>query len=84
MLDAQIGLALEIAAESAQWPEGTALSPVRMTHVKVRSFTPPGTTLTIGAQMRDAVDGEGTYMLSAQSEGKPVATARVVIAEKSP
>jgi 3-hydroxymyristoyl/3-hydroxydecanoyl-(acyl carrier protein) dehydratase len=84
MLDAQIGLALELACESSQWPAGAALSPVRMTNVKVRSFTPPGTQLTLGAEMRDPVDGEATFMLSAHAEGKPVATARVVIAEQAP
>lgn len=81
MLDAQIGLALTLAAESSHWRAGAALSPVRMTHVKVRSFTPPGTSLTIGAQMREPEGGEATFMLSAQAEGKTVATARVVIAE---
>jgi 3-hydroxymyristoyl/3-hydroxydecanoyl-(acyl carrier protein) dehydratase len=83
MLDAQIGLALSLATESAQWPAGAPLVPVRMTHVKVRAFTPPGTQLELGAQMRPLVDGEATFMLSAQSQGKTVATARVVIAERT-
>lgn len=83
MLDAQIGLALELASESSQWPAGTALTPVRMTDVKVRSFTPPGAQLTLGAEMREPVGGEATFMLSAQADGKLVATARVVIAEQA-
>jgi 3-hydroxymyristoyl/3-hydroxydecanoyl-(acyl carrier protein) dehydratase len=81
MLDAKIDLALALANESAQWPAGASLAPVRMTHVKVRAFTPPGTQLGLGAEMRPPADGEATFMLSAQSEGKTVATARVVIAE---
>ncbi len=82
MLDAQIELALDVAAQSGTWPAGTPLAPVRMTHVKVRSFTPPGATLDLDAKLRDAAGGEATFMLSAQAEGKQVATARVVIAEK--
>ncbi|HTQ01152.1 MAG TPA: hypothetical protein VMN56_17660 [Casimicrobiaceae bacterium] len=83
MLDAQIGLALDLATESSRWHAGAALSPVRMTHVKVRSFTPPGASLTIAAEMRGREGSEATFMLSAQAEGKTVATARVVIAEAS-
>jgi 3-hydroxymyristoyl/3-hydroxydecanoyl-(acyl carrier protein) dehydratase len=75
MLDAQIELALAIARET--WPDA---APVRMTNVKVRSFTPPGTQLTLGAEMRERDAREATYNLSAHADGKSVATARVVIA----
>jgi 3-hydroxymyristoyl/3-hydroxydecanoyl-(acyl carrier protein) dehydratase len=84
MLDAQIALALELARESSNWPAGTPLAAVRMTHVKVRSFTPPGAQLGLGAEMRPVSDGEATVMLSAHAEGKSVATARVVIKERTP
>jgi 3-hydroxymyristoyl/3-hydroxydecanoyl-(acyl carrier protein) dehydratase len=80
MLDAQIDLALALAGESAQWPAGTALAPLRMTHVKVRSFTPPGTRLGLVAQLQPAANGEATCMLKAEAGGRTVATARVVIA----
>jgi len=79
MLDAQIGLAMALAAESAHWPAGTALAPRRMTHVKVRAFTPPGSTLRLRAQMRAQAHDEATFMLTALAEEKTVATARVVI-----
>ena len=75
MLDAQIELALAVARETWRDP---AL--VRMTNVKVRSFTAPGTQLTLGAEMRERREGEATFNLSAHAEGKSVATARVVIA----
>jgi 3-hydroxyacyl-[acyl-carrier-protein] dehydratase len=75
MLDAQIELALSIARET--WPDA---APVRMTNVKVRSFTPPGTRLLLGAEVREHGEQEATYNLTAQADGKPVATARVVIA----
>jgi 3-hydroxymyristoyl/3-hydroxydecanoyl-(acyl carrier protein) dehydratase len=80
LLDAQIDLALQVAAESPHWPAKTRLTPVRMTNVKVRSFTPPGQVLTVAAQMRPPKGETATFMLSAESEGKTVATARVEIA----
>jgi 3-hydroxymyristoyl/3-hydroxydecanoyl-(acyl carrier protein) dehydratase len=75
MLDAQIELALAVARDT--WP---AAAPVRMTNVKVRSFTPPGAQLTLTADVHRQGEREATFNLSAQSDGKLVATARVVIA----
>lgn len=83
MLDAQIDLALAVAAETAHWPAGTPLAPLRMTNVKVRSFTPPGQVLKVGVELRAPKDGVVTCMLSAQCDDKPVATARVEIAPGS-
>jgi 3-hydroxymyristoyl/3-hydroxydecanoyl-(acyl carrier protein) dehydratase len=83
LLDAQIDLALQVAAESPHWPAHTALTPVRMTNVKVRSFTPPGQTLTVAAKMRPPKGEAATFMLSAEADGKTVATARVDIAPRS-
>jgi len=83
MLDAQIELALALARESAHWRKGAALAPARMTHVKVRSFTAPGTKLGLKAEMRPPSNGDATFMLAAEADGKTVATARVVIAEKT-
>ena len=74
MLDAQIELALSVARET--WRHA---APVRMTNVKVRSFTPPGTQLLLGADVRERNEREATFNLSAHADGKSVATARVVI-----
>jgi 3-hydroxymyristoyl/3-hydroxydecanoyl-(acyl carrier protein) dehydratase len=82
MLDALIDLALALAAESKHWRAGAALAPVRMTHVKVRSFTAPGTRLTLKAEMRPPSNGDATFMLSVECDGRSVATARVVVAEQ--
>jgi 3-hydroxymyristoyl/3-hydroxydecanoyl-(acyl carrier protein) dehydratase len=76
MLDAQIELAVCVARET--WRDAT---PVRMTNVKVRSFTPPGTRLVLGADVRERGERETTFNLSAHADGKSVATARVVIAQ---
>jgi 3-hydroxymyristoyl/3-hydroxydecanoyl-(acyl carrier protein) dehydratase len=83
LLDAQIDLALQLAAESARWPAGTSLAAVRMSSVKVRAFTPPGAVLAITAEMREAEGQVATIMLSARTEGKAVATAKVDIAPRS-
>ena len=82
LLAAQIDLALRVAAESPLWPAGTPLVPLRMTHVKVRSFTPPGQQLVIGAEMKPAHGHTATFHLSAAADGKSVATARVDIAPR--
>lgn len=80
MLDAQIGVALRLARGSGRWPADVALAPVRMTHVKVRSFTEPGSTLRLRAEMRASDGDEVTFMLAALAGERTVATARVVIA----
>ena len=82
LLDAQIELALQVAAESPHWPATTKLAPLRMTNVKVRSFTPPGQTLTVAAQMRPPKGDVATFMLSAGADGKTVATARASISHR--
>ena len=50
LLDAQIGLALQLAAQAPDLPAGTQPAPVRMTHVKMRSFIAPGEVLALDAQ----------------------------------
>jgi 3-hydroxymyristoyl/3-hydroxydecanoyl-(acyl carrier protein) dehydratase len=75
LLDAQIELALAVARETR--PDA---APVRMTNDKVRSFTPPGARLTLTADVRQQDEREATFNLSAHGDGRPVATARVVIA----
>lgn len=79
LLDAKIGLALALAAESGRWPAGARLVPLKMTNVKVRSFTPPGQVLELTARMRPPHDRVATFELSAAAEGRTVATSRVDI-----
>jgi 3-hydroxymyristoyl/3-hydroxydecanoyl-(acyl carrier protein) dehydratase len=79
LLDAGIGLALELAAHLPDWPAGAAPRVMRMTRVKVRSFTPPGARLELAATLQDHADGRATIALAAGAEGRSVATARVEI-----
>jgi 3-hydroxymyristoyl/3-hydroxydecanoyl-(acyl carrier protein) dehydratase len=81
LLDAQIGLALAVARESGRFAPAALLAPVRMTNVKVRAFTPPGQTLALTAQARPGGGEAATFQLTAEAEGRTVATARVEIRE---
>lgn len=79
LLDAKIALAMALACEAPHWPAGSALAPLRMTHVKIRSFTPPGQVLVVNAELKPPNDGTARCHLSAAADDKIVATARVEI-----
>lgn len=75
LLDSQIRLATKLAGEVLG--RGAAPTPVRMTHVKMRSFISPGQLVEIQAS-RAMHDAQSTRVaLSASVEGRTVATARV-------
>ena len=82
LLDAQIRLALEVAAEATHWPSGTRPAPSRMTHVKMRSFIPPGALLDIDAEMAPPQAGSAVVKLTARMSGKVAATARLEVSAK--
>lgn len=75
LMHAQIGLAVELAREA-----GHSLVPACMTHVKVRSFTPPGQRLELGAEITSTAADGVKMALTAQAEGRSVATARLQLA----
>jgi 3-hydroxymyristoyl/3-hydroxydecanoyl-(acyl carrier protein) dehydratase len=70
LLDAQIRLAMQLAAPG--------MVPLRMTHVKMRSFIAPGQVLRIEARRSDA----RRLKLSAETDGRTVATARLEFGSK--
>lgn len=79
LLDSQIRLATTLAREVIG--HDSAPVPVRMTHVKMRSFIAPGQLVEIQAS-RAAHGAQATRIaLNASVEGKTVATARVEFAE---
>lgn len=82
LLDAQIGLALQLAAEAPDRPAGTQPVPVRMTHVKMRSFIPPGEVLALDAQRASTGGGAGVITMRARANDKTVATARLEYAPR--
>jgi len=77
LLDAQVGLALQLAGETL--PPGPRLRPARVADVKMRSFILPGQAVMIEAAMRSATEGTAELSLAATVGGKRVATGRVEI-----
>ena len=77
LLDAMMGVALDLAHEAPALREAR---PVRATHVKMRSFIVPGQRLDIGVELAAAQDGLVRAMLSAKTDDKLVATARLELA----
>jgi 3-hydroxymyristoyl/3-hydroxydecanoyl-(acyl carrier protein) dehydratase len=82
LLDAQIRLALRLAGNDDDSSAGTKLVPARMTHVKMRSFIAPGDVLLLTAERAPSADAAYRILMSAQSNGKSIATARVELARK--
>jgi 3-hydroxymyristoyl/3-hydroxydecanoyl-(acyl carrier protein) dehydratase len=80
LLDSQIRLALRLAADVKDLPPGTKLAPVRMTHVKMRSFIAPGDVLELAAEWAPSTDGVKKILLSEQSNVRSIATARLELA----
>ena len=77
LLDAQIGLAMSVARDATHWAAGKIPVPARMTHVKMRSFIPPGAALDMDAELAATGTEGATIRLSARIDGKIVATARL-------
>lgn len=68
------------AAVLARDVVGREVQVQRITHVKVRAFTSPGTQLTLFAESAQAVEAEaGVWMLKvgAQNDGRTIAGARI-------
>ena len=57
---------------------------VRVTDVKIRSFTPPGQVLEVRAELLTASAEGATLSVAARAAGKGVATARIEVAPRRP
>jgi len=84
LLDTGIGIAMSVAREATFWPEGSMPVAARMTHVKIRSFTPPGATLEIDAELAQTSDAGATVRLVARMDDKTAATARLDVVARRP
>ena len=82
LLDMQMRLALDLAQESPAMASG-APHPIRVTHVKMRSFIVPSQRLEIGVELAPPHDGILKAMLSAKTDDRLVASARLEIAPAS-
>jgi 3-hydroxymyristoyl/3-hydroxydecanoyl-(acyl carrier protein) dehydratase len=74
LLDSQIRLALDLARAAIG---GTRLVAQRMTHVKMRSFIPPGADVMLGAELNRDRGLDDPVRLTAEIDGRTVATARL-------
>ena len=79
LLDTQMRLAVELARE-APTMKGAAPRAMRMTHVKMRSFISPSQRLEIGVTLAPGADDTLRAMLSAKTDGRAVASARLELA----
>jgi 3-hydroxymyristoyl/3-hydroxydecanoyl-(acyl carrier protein) dehydratase len=77
LLNEMIRLALTPTRDSTKPGSVPPVVPLRMTNVKVRSFTPPGQALQLAAELAGSAAGVTVASLSARAEGRMVATARV-------
>jgi 3-hydroxymyristoyl/3-hydroxydecanoyl-(acyl carrier protein) dehydratase len=77
LLDTMMRLALD-AARGA--PAFAHARPLRVTHVKMRSFIVPSQRLDIGIELQPPGDGVARAMLSAKTDDRVVATARLELA----
>jgi 3-hydroxymyristoyl/3-hydroxydecanoyl-(acyl carrier protein) dehydratase len=82
LLESKIRFALELASAATFWPAGTRPLPSRMTHVKMRSFIPPGAVLEIGAELGPPTRSTATVKLSTRMDDRIVATARLEVVAK--
>lgn len=77
LLDALAGLAVGLAREALPGPVSDALLPTRVSNVKIRSFTTPGTTLELEIDLLEVSSGGARLKLGVRNEGKTIATARM-------
>jgi 3-hydroxymyristoyl/3-hydroxydecanoyl-(acyl carrier protein) dehydratase len=84
LLDLQMRLAIELANSISDRPGGAAMTPSRMTNVKMRTFITPGQRVGINVELLPALDEGATarLALSAHVGDRAVATARVELVDR--
>jgi 3-hydroxyacyl-[acyl-carrier-protein] dehydratase len=84
LLDAQIQIALKLAAESKRWPPGVQLAASRVPDMKMRSFVPPGEILELSIDFESEPDENCVmFRTGARAHGKRVAMGLLEIAARS-
>ena len=81
LLDALAGLAVQVAREALPGPTAGALAPTRISNVKIRSFTAPGTALDLEIDLVELNRDRARLKLGARNDGKAIATARIEIGQ---
>jgi len=84
LLDLQMRLAIELANSLGESRGAAAMTPSRMTNVKMRTFITPGQQVGINVELLPAPDDSATarIALSAHVGDRAVATARVELVDR--
>jgi 3-hydroxymyristoyl/3-hydroxydecanoyl-(acyl carrier protein) dehydratase len=77
LLDTMMRLALDTARDA---PASAQARPLRVTHVKMRSFIKPSQRLDLGVELAPSSEGVARAMLSAKTDDRLVASARLELA----
>jgi 3-hydroxymyristoyl/3-hydroxydecanoyl-(acyl carrier protein) dehydratase len=83
LMDALATLSLQLAGQSAPLVGAGPLVARKVTQVKIRSFTAPGTRLELEAVLQDVDAQRARLKVAARSEDKTVATARIEVTPRS-
>ena len=83
LMDALATLSLQLAQQSTPLAGTGLLATQRVSQVKIRSFTAPGTRLELEAVLQDIDAQRARMKVSARSEDKTVATARIEVTPRS-
>ncbi len=78
LIDAIAGLAVQVAGEAMPASAGM-LIPRRVSNVKIRSFTVPGTTLDLEVELQELTGEQARLKVGARNDGKTIASARIEV-----
>jgi 3-hydroxymyristoyl/3-hydroxydecanoyl-(acyl carrier protein) dehydratase len=76
LLDTQIAQTLNVA-RGADWAQGRDVTPLKVTHVKMRAFITPGQALDLLLDVKPPVEGIAKATMQAAVDGRTVANARL-------
>jgi 3-hydroxymyristoyl/3-hydroxydecanoyl-(acyl carrier protein) dehydratase len=80
LLDALSGLAVRVAREAMAASPAVELAPRRVSDVKIRAFTAPGSTLELAVERVDSNSDGVRLKVAARSEGRVSASAGIEVA----
>jgi 3-hydroxymyristoyl/3-hydroxydecanoyl-(acyl carrier protein) dehydratase len=82
LMDALATLSLQLAQQSAPLAAARPLVTQKVSQVKIRSFTAPGAQLQLEVVLQDIDALRARLKVSARSEDKTVATARIEVSPR--
>ena len=83
LMDALATLSLQLAEQSLLLASASALVVAKVSQVKIRAFTAPGTSLQLEAVLQDIDAQRARLKVTARSEDKTVASARIEVTPES-